>query len=133
MKALKIDCEIYCFPSEIGSIEDLIAFLHQNYHQFVPFTRYVQEHCVEPFFIQEDTETVYLNVAHIDEISETEITVLPRMEFNRRLREATKRKCLHCQEYLSSCDPDDIESYADKLSLDGRCDYFEEDDFDEDD
>lgn len=125
MKVLKIDYEFYYYPPEINTIEEFIGFLHHNYNSFIPMTHFIEDNCGEPYFIEEDVETTYLNVAQIDKINEAEIIVLSREEYLQRLKNVVESKCVRCKNFIDD-GGNDIESHFGKISLDGKCIFFEE-------
>lgn len=66
-------------------------------------------------------EDVYLNMAEINEITEEEVTVLSKEEYDRRLMEIVKTKCIHCAHYEEG----DLTGHHEKLTLDGECYFYQ--------
>ena len=75
---------------------------------------------MEPYFIEEDKRTVWVNLSQITYIEEIDGEVLPRIDYECRLRQVVREKCLECVNFRSN--PDD---------LDGRCWNYEKRDEDE--
>lgn len=121
MKAIKIDAELYYYPSDYHSTESFSAYLNHHFNQFIQLVHLKEDNCVEPYFIEDDTEIIYLNISDIHQFQEAEIMVLPKAEYNRRLKEVVQRKCTNC----AHCgDDDDLQSCARNISLDGECFLF---------
>ena len=83
---------------------------------------------MEPYFIEEDKRTVWVNLSQINFIEEIEGKVMLRVEYERRLREVVRERCLDCVHYAG--DPDDLDGHYDRLRLDGRCWSYEKRDED---
>ena len=129
MKLLNIDWNYYEFPDGIKTIEEFIAFVNDNPHKFIELTEFSEKNCVYPYFIREETETVYLNVANIDRISEFDGKVLLRVEYERKLRELVKKKCMDCVYFEG--DPDNLDGHYDCMRLDGHCGRYKKKEEDE--
>lgn len=121
MKVLNIDYDYYFYPQGIESLEAFIASLNADYNRFILLSRFETEKCAFPYFIREDVKQVYLNVANIDKIWEDEVTVLDRVEYERRLAEAVAQKCKDCVYYEEELDGDNMKGHREKLTLDGEC------------
>lgn len=121
MKVLNIDYDYYVYPQGIESLEAFIASLNADYNRFILLSRFETEKCAFPYFIREDVKQVYLNVANIDKIWEDEVTVLDRVEYERRLAEAVAQKCKDCVYYEEDLDGDNMKGHREKLTLDGEC------------
>lgn len=125
MKVLELDYDFYCYPQGMTCVEDFVAYAKEHYNSFVKLERFDTENCVRPYFIEEDKEIVYLNVARIEQVKEAEITVLPRCEYEARLAAVVAEKCVNCAHYEDDSDGDNMKGHRDKLSLDGECWGFE--------
>ena len=121
MKLLEIDYDCYQFPQGITSLSDFAKMLNENYQSFIPLVQYQTENCVFPYFVAEDTKTVYINIAEIEKVSETEATILPRWEYDSRLRKIVKEKCTDCVHYEEG---DNLEGHREKMSLNGECNWY---------
>ena len=121
MKVLNIDYDYYFYPQGIESLEDFIASLNADYNRFILLSRFETEKCAFPYFIREDVKQVYLNVANIDKIWEDEVTVLDRVEYERRLADVVAQKCKDCVYYEEDLDGDNMKGHREKLTLDGEC------------
>ena len=124
MKALKIEYDFYYYPPGCNSIDEFINYLNQNYNSFIPMTHLIEEKCREPYFIQEDVETTYLNIAQIKEVNEVEIAVLSRKEYLERLKAVVNSKCVHCKSFIDD-GGEDVQSHSGNINLDGECIFFE--------
>lgn len=121
MKILEIDYDYYYYPQGISCIEDFIAYANENYNSFIKLTRFETENCAFPYFISEETKPVYINIASIDIICETEVTVLDRLDYDIRLEQVVKQKCINCVHYEEDNEGDNLKGHREKLSLDGKC------------
>ena len=108
MKILEIDYDYYYYPQDISCIEDFIKYANDNYNSFIRLTRFETENCAFPYFIREETKEVYVNIATMEKITEAEVTVLCRLDYDSRLEQVVKKKCVDCIHY-------------EKISLDGEC------------
>lgn len=121
MKILEIDYDYYYYPQGVFCIEDFIAYANEHYNTFIRLMRFETENCAFPYFISEETKLVYVNIATMEKISETEVTVLCRMDYDIRLKQAVKQKCIDCVHYEEDTEGDDLKGHREKLSLDGDC------------
>lgn len=121
MKAIVIDYEYYMFPEGMDSIGVFIEYLNNHPNTFIKLKQYSEERCKGPYFIREDVKEVFINVANITKVEMKEIYLLSNNEYEERLKDVIKEKCLSCERYRDDDQPDDLETYRDKLSLDGDC------------
>ncbi len=121
MKILEIDSDYYYYPQGISCIEDFIAYVNEHYNTFIKLTCFETENCAFPYFISEETKPVYVNIATIDKISEAEATVLCRLDYDVRLEQVVKQKCIDCVHYCEDSEGDNLKGHREKLSLDGEC------------
>ena len=121
MKILEIDYDYYYYPQDISCIDDFIKYVNGHYNSFVKLTRFETENCTFPYFIREETKEVYVNVATIEKITEAEITVLPRLDYDIRLEQVVKKKCIDCVHYEEDAEGDNLKGHREKISLDGEC------------
>ena len=121
MKILEIDYDYYYYPQDISCIDDFIEYVNGHYNSFVKLTRFETENCTFPYFIREETKEVYVNVATIEKITEAEITVLPRLDYDIRLEQVVKKKCIDCVHYEEDAESDNLKGHREKISLDGEC------------
>ena len=119
MKLLEIDRDYFAFPEGMESVEEFIEFVNNNGNKFIKMTRYNEEYCVAPNFIEEDKKTVYVNFSEVNFIEEIDGNVLPRAEYERRLRKVVLEKCLDCVNFEG--DPDNLDGHYQRLRLDGHC------------
>ena len=125
MKAIVLNNLYYCkYPDEIENLEQFVDFCNKHYNSFVKFTRYSEENCSSPYFIENEFEDIYLNIAFIRSINEEKITILPKNEYDARINEVINSKCVTCANYKTSqgCNRD----YKGYINLDGECFQFEE-------
>ena len=121
MTILEIDYDYYYYPQGISCIEDFIAYANEHYNTFIKLTRFETENCTFPYFISEETKPVYVNIATIGKISEAEVTVLCRLDYDVRLEQVVKQKCIDCVHYEEDNEVDNLKGHREKLSLDGEC------------
>ena len=128
MKILEIDYSYYYYPQNISCMDDFIKHVNSNYNSFIKLTHLETENCVFPYFIMEETKEVYVNVATMNKIMETEITVLPRHDYDIRLEQVVKKKCIDCVHYKEDAEGDNLKGHREKISLDGECWEYEKKD-----
>lgn len=121
MKILEIDYDYYYYPENITCIEDFIEYANANYNTFIKLTCFDTENCVFPYVIGDETKEVYVNVATVQKISEVEATVLDRSEYDIRLEQVEKKKCIDCVYYEEHSEGDNLKCLRERISLDGEC------------
>lgn len=121
MKILEIDYDYYYYPQGVSSIDDFIEYVNINYNSFIKLIRFETENCTFPYFIKEETKEVYVNVATMEKISEEEVTVLCRLDYDIRLEQVVKKKCVDCVHYEEDAEGDNLKGHREKISLDGEC------------
>lgn len=119
MKLLKIDSDYYRFPEGIKTIDEFVEFVNNSSQKFIKMTMYSDEHCVAPYFIEEDKMTIYVNFGQVTHIEEVSGKVMLRIEYERKLRQVVSEKCVNCDHFLG--DPDNLDGHYDILRLDGYC------------
>ena len=119
MKLLQLDTNYYRFPEGIKTAEEFAEFANNCGQKFVKMTMYSEEHCMEPYFIEEDKKTVWVNLSQITFIEEINGKVMLRVEYERKLREVVRQRCLACVYFKG--DPDNVDGHYDRLRLDGHC------------
>lgn len=121
MKLLQLDSNSYDFPQGIESAREFAEFANENGLKFVKLNKYVEDHCTEPYFIEEDKKEVWVNLSQIAYIEEGEGNVMKRVEYERRLREVIGKKCVDCIYFEGDFDNLDLDGHYGNLSLDGNC------------
>ena len=123
MKALQIFYDYYEYPAGISNIDAFAAYLQDNYHSFIKLKQWQTDNCCPPYFIESEYKWVYLNVARIQDVCETEddVTVLSKEEYTERLRQIVATKCVHCVNYFEDCEGDNLQGHWGMISLDGKC------------
>lgn len=136
MRILILDGLPCLYPDDIDSVEEFVDYVNENFSSFIPMTELVTDECVPPYFVQEDTRVRYINMSLINSISEAEGVLLPRYDYDERLKELQQQICIHCKNYSKNPDPDadNLDGHRDEMRLDGFCSGFTPlDDYDEDD
>ena len=128
-KLLQLDTNYYRFPEGIKTADEFAQFANNSSQKFVKLTMYSEEHCRESYFIEEDKKTVWVNLSQITYIEEIDGEVLPRIDYECRLRQVVREKCLDCVNFQG--DPDNLDGHYERLCLDGRCWSYEKRDEDE--
>ena len=119
IKLLQLDSNYYRFPEGIKTADEFAEYANSSGQKFVKLTLYSGEHSVEPYFIEEDKRAIWVNLSQITYIEEIDGEVLSRIDYERRLREVVRRKCLDCVNFQG--DPDNLDGHYERLCLDGRC------------
>ena len=70
MKILQLDTNYYKFPEGIKTADEFAKFANNSSQKFVKLTMYSEEHCMEPYFIEEDKRMVWVNLSQITYIEE---------------------------------------------------------------
>jgi hypothetical protein len=118
---LKIDDHYFYYPSGITTIEEFAKYVNDNINKFLPLHQLLQDRCVAPYFIKEDTEKTYINTNLITSFCEKNIEVLSASDYEKRLKECIRIRCKDCENYSADCEGDNMDGHRDKLSLDGSC------------
>ncbi len=63
MKLIQIDTNYYKFPEGIKTIEEFIAITNKCGEKFIKMVIYSQEHCREPYFIEDNKKIIYINLS----------------------------------------------------------------------
>lgn len=121
MKILEIDYDYYYYPQDISCIDDFIEYLNAHYNTFIKLKRFQTENCTFPFFIEGEVHDVYLNVATMEKILEKEVSILSRLDYDARLEQIVKTKCVDCIHYQDDSEGDNLKGHRQKISLDGEC------------
>ena len=129
MKILQLDNNYFRFPEGIKTVEEFVEFVNNSSQKFIKMTMLSEEHSVAPYFIEEDQKTVYVNPLQVTIIEEINGNVMLRIEYERRLRQVVREKCLDCVNFRGN--PDDLDGHYERLCLDGRCWGYEKRDGDE--
>ena len=129
MKILQLDNNYFRFPEGIKTAEEFVEFVNNSSQKFIKMTMLSEEHSVAPYFIEEDQKTVYVNPLQVTIIEEINGNVMLRIEYERRLRQVVREKCLDCVNFRGN--PDDLDGHYERLCLDGRCWGYEKRDGDE--
>ena len=129
MKILQLDNNYFRFPEGIKTVEEFIEFVNNSSQKFIKMTMLSEEHSVAPYFIEEEQKTVYVNPLQVTIIEEINGKVMLRVEYERRLRQVVREKCLDCVNFQG--DPDNLDGHYERLCLDGRCWSYEKRDEDE--
>ena len=126
MKGIRINYgDFYEFPEGITSIDEFVDYLNEHYHSFIKLKEFLTNNCCEPYFIESEWEWRYLNIAEIRYVRETEMHLLSKEEYERRLAEVVLGKCVNCKHYEEDFFGDNLEGHRTMISLDGDCDGFE--------
>ena len=121
MKILQIDYNFYYFPKNMSCIAEFIEYVNKNYNSFIELTRFETDNCVFPYLIKEETDQFYINIATMASVKEVDATVLCRAEYDARLEQVVKKKCVDCVYYEEDMEGDNLTGHREKLSLDGEC------------
>lgn len=119
----RIDCDRYLYPEGISTPTEFAAYLERNEGRFIPMQYYSDENCAFPYYIEQDIKTKYLNVSLLKSFEECDITVLPREEYNERLKAVVAATCVHCVNDMGcGCDECDCgDGVRGRMTLDGKC------------
>ncbi len=126
MRILEIDFEYFYYPEGVSGLSEFIEYVNANYNTFISLVQFNTEECVFPYLIKEETKQVYINVSNIDKIKEVNANILCRSDYDKKLEQVVKTKCINCVNYLEDLDGDNMKGHREKLSLDGECWAYEE-------
>ena len=119
MKLLQIDNNYYAFPKEMKNIESFIDFINNTKQKFLKLTMYDEQHCVAPYFIEEEKKEVYVNISMMNIIEAVEGEVMPRIDYECRLHHVVREKCYDCVHFMG--DSDNLDGHYERLCLNGHC------------
>lgn len=125
MKILEIDYDYYYYPQDISCIDEFITYINDNYNSFIKLIRFETENCTFPYFISEETKQVFVNIATMQRITEAEVTILCRLDYDIRLEQVVKSKCIDCIHYEEDSEGDNLKGHRGNISLDGECCLYE--------
>ncbi|MDR3293406.1 MAG: hypothetical protein LBT20_04800 [Clostridiales bacterium] len=122
MKGLRLDYQYYLFPNSFKDIAELLAHIKADGEDFIPLKRLLDDKCKFPYFIEEETQSVYRRFKDIGEIEEVEVHLLSKAEYIERLKALIPKVCLTCDHYIDDGD-EDIETLYPwaNMTLDGEC------------
>ncbi|NTW72845.1 MAG: hypothetical protein HGA49_11485 [Eubacteriaceae bacterium] len=123
MKALVIDLEYYYYPDEIVSIEEFVECAGNCTNRFVKLRQISTENCIAPYFIDTDVSDCYINLNLVNKISETEIFVLTKKEYDEKLTECVSQICNDCIYFKEDNEREDLNGFRDKLDLNCHCPF----------
>lgn len=111
----------YAIPEEYGSPEDFLADAASRPTLLV--TRLVENGCIAPYFIEEETELTHIRLAEPDRVHLVDAFLLSREEYQARLGELICAKCGGCLHYTPPADgePVDTAGHEKEMTLDGLC------------
>ena len=122
MKVLFLNYSYYMYPDGITSLEQFVEYANKHFNEFIKLTELCTDNCCPPYFVKEDVKTVYKNLSNVEEISEYEIKeILPKTEYDERLKKIVAEKCVHCKNYEEETGDDNLRGHRNQISLDGEC------------
>ena len=128
MKALVIDfgsfTSLYLYPNDIDDIEEWTDYLNTCEEQFVKMSVLMSRDNVYPYFTDDNIEEQYVNLAAVTTYQETEIEIMSRDEYDRRLAECVDAICPNCAHYEEDSQGDNLSGHRDEMRLDGVCPNF---------
>lgn len=116
MKTFYYKANIYEMPEEKPR-QIFIEEIKEN--PIVALRLYKEDHCMAPYFIKEETQTVLLEIDEPERIIETEAVLLSKEEYDRKLRKQVIEKCAGCLRYDN--DSNNLTGNDTELTLDGMC------------
>ncbi len=116
------------YPQGITTLEEFVQFLNTTTDTFVKLEVYNEDDCVDPFFIEGKTKTIYFNLHSVRHITEETIHILSKEEYDARLKEVIAQKCIHCAHYSPDVCEEDFNSHRNHINLNGECYSFEKKD-----
>lgn len=130
MKVFSITCQDYydscgyfLCPKEYQNLDDFINYINKSNDKFIKIKKLIETNCVSPYFIEEETEDIYINFNLVTRIEIIEATILPKEEYEKRLTECILKHCVDCVNYKEATDGDNLKGHRDKMRLDGVCHY----------
>lgn len=111
----------YLYPKGITNLDDFAEYINKINQRFIQLVFLSDENCVHPYYIMEDAQITYVNIDQVGQISEEDVSVLPLVEYNRRLCDCINCLCINCANYEDDQIGDNFKGHRDKLCLDGTC------------
>lgn len=132
IKAIKLDrpglsTEYYLFPSVFPDENAFVECLSQNACSFIELTKlseYIRwpQACF-PYFINEDCRVCRVKIGLGAEIEFVEVILLPRKDYNERLKKIFNEKCFTCR-FSNNWHIEELEHGGHNLNL-GKCDMYQ--------
>lgn len=122
MKVLYINCEHYFYPEGVSTLDEFVERLEKSQNKFIKLKKLCEANCIRPYFVLEEIKEVYLSIASIDEIVESEVVVMEEKEYLKMLENVKKKRCSLCDE-REDCFKNE-KGLREKLCLDGSCDEY---------
>lgn len=119
MKILQLDDNYFKFPKGVSSIEEFVDFVNSNSPRFTKMIMLSDDHSVAPYFIEEEQKVVFVNCSQVKIIEEINGQVMPRVEYERRLLDVVRKKCVSCNQFTGNADR--LTGHYERLRLDGYC------------
>lgn len=116
MKTFYYKTNTYEMPEDL-TFQKFIERLHKNPYIAVHFLK--EDRCMAPYFIKEDIQNVLLKIDEPDRVIECEGFVFEKEEYDRKLREQVKKKCVGCVKYDGN--PQNLKGNDIEMTLNGVC------------
>lgn len=116
------------YPEGISTPGEFAAMLKTAKSDFIALDFPKGDNCVHPYYIEEDIMCFYLNPSYIVSFWESEATILPRAEYETRLREVVGTLCVTCKDYIEDGGGISLDGHWQKVCLDGTCEKYEKKD-----
>lgn len=122
MKVLLInDCDHYYFPKALPTLSAFVHYLNAHPHELIPLMQLCTWNCVHPYYIEEDRKLYYVNAASVSTVTDDEVFIMPRDEYDTCLDEVVDSLCVGCANYEEGMEHDNLSGHREKLCLDGTC------------
>ncbi len=105
------ECERYYYPESILTLDAFVEYADAHRHKLIPLYMLATDNCVHPFYIEEEKKLCYLNVSSVSSISEDDVEVLSRSEYENRLRQVINAFCIHCVSYEEDSNSDHLKNF----------------------
>lgn len=90
------EMDLYLYPDNIGSLKQFVDEYVNNGSGFVQMQYLNDDAETNPFFVQEDIKTVFVNFANMTTIEEEEVFLMSDAEFEEQLAPFTSEICEGC-------------------------------------
>ena len=125
MKVIEIDCELYLYPEGVSNLVELQDYLNNCDSKFIMLKVIDDMKGLRPYFIEGAVYDVLLCISTIGSICEKEIEFIKEEEYIKKLKTLASINCKDCVYYGDECITEKLETYIDKLCLDGECEFKE--------
>ncbi len=119
MKAFYYDRNYYLLPEQFDSVVELQAAVTRIFPVSMHFLHLQENRCQAPYFVEEEIVSRKVTIRYPERLYPVLATILPRLEYDRRLGSLVEQFCPGCTRYGG--DSSDLTGHHEEMTLDGVC------------